>query len=280
MGRKKKTAEEYRREIKDRPLEALGKYDGVHVKIKHRCKICQYEWLTTPRTILHGSRCPKCIGNILKTHEEYLGEIEDLPIETLDTYVTAKTKIWHRCKVCQYKWLVAPYSILRGNGCPKCAGNAAKTTEEYKEEIKDFPLEVLGTYKNNHTKILHRCGVCHYEWKIKPSHVLKGHGCPHCASYGFNPNKPATLYYLSVHHGMAYKIGITNRTVEERFSNKDFENITILEEWYFEDGKEAQQKERDILEEFKWARFTGDNLLESGNTELFMVDILNKDKGE
>ena len=44
------------------------------------------------------------------------------------------------------------------------------------------------------------------------------------------------MYYLRVHTpvvGNVYKIGITNRTVEDRFNNDDLDKINVLKTWHF-----------------------------------------------
>ena len=58
-----------------------------------------------------------------------------------------------------------------------------KTHEEYVEElkIKNPNIEVVGTYVNAHTSILHKCKIDGYEWMAKPNNILSGKGCPKCA---------------------------------------------------------------------------------------------------
>lgn len=51
----------------------LGKYINARTPIKHKCKICEYEWETSPDSILHGHGCPRCIeSNGEKDINEYL----------------------------------------------------------------------------------------------------------------------------------------------------------------------------------------------------------------
>ena len=75
---------------------------------------------------------------------------------------------------------------------------------------------------------------------------------------------------------VAYKIGITNRSVEFRFG-ADMKFITVIKTWDFLVGKDARCKEREVLNNFKEYQWKGENLLESGNTELFTVDVLELD---
>jgi len=102
------------------------------------------------------------------------------------------------------------------------------------------------------------------------NHMVKGKN-------GFNPYKSAILYYLSIDNGTAYKIGITNRTIKQRFSNTDLEKLEVLKTWDFPLGKDAQDKERNILRVHKYAKYKGVDLLEIGNSELFDRDILGLD---
>lgn len=119
-----------------------------------------------------------------KTHEEYVAELAGINpnIEVVGEYVNSKTKIIHRCKIDGYEWRVAPVCILRGQGCPRCAGNERYGHEEYVKRVSIINpnIEVVGTYINNATPILHRCRLDGNEWIVKPNSILQGHGCPIC----------------------------------------------------------------------------------------------------
>lgn len=128
-------------------------------------------------------------------------------------------------------------------------------------------------YINSNTDIIIICPE-HGEFQQRPAMHKHGNGCKFCAIHGFNQNKPGILYYLSILGGQAYKIGITNRTVEERFSKEDLKNIEIISVWSYENGSDCYKQEQLILKEFKEHRYSGNNLLESGNTELFNYDVL------
>lgn len=158
-------------------------------------------------------------------------------------------------------------------------GRPSKTHKEYEgdllyKEAKAYPLE---TYSGSDVPILHACENGH-EWKIKPSHVLSGVGCPVCATSGFNPRKPAILYYIKIEFENLryYKLGITAWSVWDRFELDRDKKITILKETYFELGANAQEVELDLLK--KYPRVKVENFLKSGgNTELFEFDILGED---
>lgn len=147
------------------------------------------------------------------------------------------------------------------------------------KEAEAYPLE---EYIDSRTPIMHACTEGH-EWKARPSNILSGSGCPSCANYGFDTTKPALLYYIKIMDGYKsyYKIGITNRTIVDRFESDKDKDIKVLLEEYYSSGIEARNREQSILNEFKYKRVCVPKLLKSGgNTELFEEDILNLDNKE
>lgn len=184
----RRTHEEYERQIEEKPVEVLGKYEGAHTEIEHRCTECNHTWDTTPNIIIQGSNCPKCAKESMKekmskSPEEYVKEIEDRDITVLEEYVNSYTKILHQCDICSYKWKTQPHTILNGKGCPKCVIEDQRIThQEYKEKIEDRAIKVLEAYDGYHTKIKHRCKECNFTWRVTPDSILsKGTGCPQCA---------------------------------------------------------------------------------------------------
>ena len=202
-----------------------------------------------------------------------------------DEYCFNKTiyeKSWIRmtvtCKI-HGDFLISPDHLNEGRGCKYCT-SGHKTDKQYRQELKIKTMgEIISLekYKLSKTPILHKHLVCGLEWVARPTDFLSGCGCPSCASYGFDITKPAIVYYLKIYGGEAYKIGITNRTVRDRFTNSELENIEILKTWDYLLGSEAKRQEEIILERFSYAKYTGAPLLKSGNTELFYYDILDLD---
>lgn len=169
-------------------IEVLGHYKNNKTKIKFRCKKCDYEWETRPDNLLHGTGCPQCAGNARLISEEFMEKFYNQnkhaqDIEILGTYINSQTKIKCKCKIDGYEWLPRPNTLLNGNGCPKCAGTAKLTTEEFISRLHEVnpDIEVIGTYVNAKTKIKCRCRIDEYEWESIPRNLLHGHGCPKCA---------------------------------------------------------------------------------------------------
>lgn len=196
---RKKTTEEYIEECKDKEYDLpIEDYKGANTKINHKCKQGHiYE--QTPTHHLRGQGCPICNGSFKKTLAQYLQECMDkeydLPIEN---YKNTKIKIKHKCKY-GHTYEQAPGTHLRGIGCPYCARNKRKTLEEYvkicKEKGYDLPIE---DYKNDSTKIKHKCMYGHVYNQVPNTH-LKGVGCPICSgNYSYMPKE---YHNLCKEHG-------------------------------------------------------------------------------
>jgi predicted nucleic acid-binding Zn-ribbon protein len=190
MG-KRKTHEEYVAEVaaKNLNIEVVERYIDAKTKILHRCKIDGHEWNPSPDSVLSGRGCPKCRGRYIsrimsRTHSEYINEVAHINsnIEVVGIYIDSGTKILHKCKIDGYIWNVVPSSILKGVGCPMCAGKAPYTTESFiaTMSLVHPSIEVIGNYVNNKTNIALRCKIDGHEWNPIPHNVLRGQGCPKC----------------------------------------------------------------------------------------------------
>ena len=120
------------------------------------------------------------------THEEFMEKFyvknkNAENIEILGKYEGSKTEIKCRCKIDGYEFETIPNRLLKGTGCPKCAGKN-KTTEDFKQELEKInsDIEVLGEYKGSNKKIKCICKIDNNIWFATPSDLLKGTGCPIC----------------------------------------------------------------------------------------------------
>ena len=123
--RKKKTQQEYIEEltIKKPNIEVLGTYDGLKVKVLHKCKVCGYEWEVIPDNLLNSKNgCPKCGKRAKLANKEFLEKLNEInpSIKPLDEYITNIHKIHFLCSKCGFIWEAKPNNILNGKGCPKC----------------------------------------------------------------------------------------------------------------------------------------------------------------
>ena len=127
--------------------------------------------------------------NKKKTHEEYVTEvaIKNPNIEVVGEYVNAKTKIEHKCLKHDVCFNAMPNNVLTGIGCNKCyserlSKSQVKSQEQYILEVKNINpnIEVIESYINAKTPILHKCTIHNIEWKAFPYTILKGSGCQEC----------------------------------------------------------------------------------------------------
>ena len=120
-----------------------------------------------------------------KTPEEFAAQMAELAptIELCTPYVDARTKVACRCRVCGSTWEATPNHLLRGAGCPTCAGTARVSGEAFAARAaQTAPLvEILTPYVNARTRVDCRCTVCGACWSPYPRSLLQGHGCPACA---------------------------------------------------------------------------------------------------
>lgn len=301
---KTKTKEEF---ITDAKLVHGDKYSYSDVLYKNNYTkvsiLCHTHgsFSQAPRDHLKGQNCPKCASNrhtreyvkfsTTNKTEVFIIKAQEIHkcryIYTNVEYVDNKTKVNIVCKQ-HGTFFQSPMNHLEGKGCPKCGairtGELSHTTQGH---VNSLDLFVNGANITHHNKYLYTLSVyagtlikliitcpTHGDFEQTPNRHLAGNGCPSCAKNGFDPTKSAILYYLKINGGQCYKIGITNKSVDERFSNSELQLIEVVKTWYYEDGAEAYEAEQKILKDYSQYQYKGPDILKSGNTELFTIDVL------
>lgn len=240
-----------------------------------------------PKHHLRGSHNPKRVGGVSYSQSEFIQKANQIHNSKYDYSLVQYENSQTPVKIIDPEYGVfkqTPSSHLIGSESPWRANIA--TSEKQQLTLDEFiaKAEVIHNHFYNYSKVEYKG---YYEeitiidpefgeFKVKPSSHLKGTGHPNRAIFGFNPHLPAILYYLKVQNGKGYKIGITNRTVAERFVGEN-DKIEVIQTWYFESGLDAREKEQSILKENQNYIYKGDSLLSSGNTEIFDRDILSLD---
>jgi len=198
---KRKTTEQFKTEIYNLVGDEyilLEEYKGCDKEIlfRHNSDYCNNnESYISPTQFLLGHRCKICgiaKRNELhtKTHEQFCQEVYQLvgdEYEVISEYINAKINVnlKHNNESCNYYiWNIRPNNFTnKGYRCPKCAGNAKKTPEEYELEINNKfngEYSILEKYKGSKKHLLTKHNICGHEWLVTPSNLLRSFGCPKC----------------------------------------------------------------------------------------------------
>ena len=270
-------------------------YINTNTKVKIICKT-HNEFEQTPKGHLKGFGCKACAmeyvqNNNRKTQEQIVQEFNKVHSNKYDyskvNYVDDKTKIIIICNK-HGEFEQSPTSHKQGCGCPKCGKlDASEKRIIPFEKFVQNAIIIHGSkftyfkneYKTYKKNTLIKCNDCKLMFSTSPQHHAgpEGTGCPNCAISGFNRNKPAILYYLKITtdtNQVLYKIGITNRTVNERFNLTDLSKIEIVKQKLYDNGQDALDWETKLKRMYKEYQYKGPDILSSGNTELFTEDII------
>jgi T5orf172 domain len=257
-------------------------------RAKNRQKCAAYG---LKRHARHREKTGKPIRKLKLSPEEFINRlaVKDNTIRVDSEYRGARFQIDVTCLVCQHKWRSHAGSLLYNDGaCKQCFLNRIRGKVSAKRiKHDDFvnrlravndTIQIDNVYTTAFETINASCLKCGHKWTPFPRTVLRGGGCPKCSPYGFRQDKAGFLYYVRilVNGELFYKIGITNRTVPKRFK-QDYAKLTVLETVWCENGAEAFEMEREILNEYRKYRYRGPRILDSGNREIFVKDILNLD---
>jgi len=273
-------------------------------------KCLKHNTLFTKRAGKHiqGQGCPVCSEEtrvqkrIQAKASSFIQKVKDIHGDLYDlkdlVYTGRRNKVTLGCKV-HGKVEVLASSILHSvspAGCPKCARE--RTIAFHTGNLDTFKQSIIGkygkevysyqdtVYVNAKTPIKVQCLHCKEDIESTPDNLLtRNYSCscvPIHTPGGFKDYLPGILYYLKVtdsENVTSYKIGITNRTVEERYGAADMAKIEIIKTWDYVKGLDARKEEKRILDNFRVYKVSSAyNPLQNGNTELFDRDVLELDK--
>ena len=202
-------------------------------------------------------------------------------------FVNMETKVLITCKI-HGDFLQSPEQHTATNsprGCPQCGRESAR--ESKRKSLDSFIARANSIHDNKYDysktvyvaakeKVTITCPI-HGDFQQLVSGHLSGYGCKQCTSYGkgrVSSDKPCTVYYLHLHDTGLYKLGITTRTVEERYRTAfDREQFTVVFTKQFATGQEAYDYEQALFKQHQSQLYKGPKVLHTGNTELFLTDI-------
>lgn len=161
--------------ISEDTIEYVSGYINKNKKCKWKCKICGYEWETSPRSIINnGTRCPKCaIKRVSEKNkiplEVILEQIKikfNDEIEYVSDFVDIRTPCLWRCKKCGHEWKASPDNLLRIQKCCPCC---------VKKSIETPVMQALDkkNIKYKHNKWLRNCKPEWCRYPLKPDFYIE-----------------------------------------------------------------------------------------------------------
>ena len=261
------------------------------------------DFFITPNKLLSGRRCPHCKGQRIadittKPYTQFVSEAYKLHqnkytyIET--TYINSKTSMAIVCPEHGVFYQTPDNHLNKKHGCRKCAN--ALISAARRSNTTDFIAKAnavhnnlydysLTNYRTNSTNVTIVCPV-HGPFKQTPANHLAGKGCSLCTCVQNYSPLPTILYYVKLVHPSgetAYKVGITAKSVQERFRSEILNGmrIFIIMQYYFLHGQQAYEYEQGILKRYtRLKRPVNTPFLHkgSGDSELFSEDILQHSK--
>ncbi|PGW27102.1 hypothetical protein [Bacillus cereus] len=106
--------------------EVLGEYQNNNKKIKMRHNKCDREYNVYPSNFLSGKRCVECVGNVMKTTEQFKQEVHELVQDeymVVSEYTGASKRILMKHNECNTVYKVKPSNFLNGRRCPRCSSS-------------------------------------------------------------------------------------------------------------------------------------------------------------
>lgn len=146
-----------------------------------KCKLCGYEWPTTPRTRTRTKgKCPACKGTGKRPDTikdvPFLMEQWDFNKNTVDPatiLISSKKKFFWKCKKCGKEWPTSPQSRYDAKGkCPSCDSN--KSVQPGVNDVFTLVPELKKIYDFEKNKNI---DIEHQGWSSRERIACK---CPDC----------------------------------------------------------------------------------------------------
>lgn len=292
---KKLTTEEFISKAKKVHSNTYDYSNSIYIKSKEKIIItCPIHgnFRQKPNSHLQGQGCPKCnkpekldttkfIEKANIVHNNYYSYEKA-------NYTIGKDKITITCPK-HGDFIQTAEVHLQGSGCMLCRNEAI--SKRCRKDINDFIKEATSVHNNKYdyslveyttteTKVTIICPK-HGKFLQTPHDHLSGHGCRSCGNEsknsGFDGNKQAILYYLYLPEYNLYKIGITNRTIKDRYKTESNTDYIVIRKWEFSKGSIAYYLEQKIKTELSKWLYKGNKIFKyNSNTEIFSVDILDE----
>lgn len=163
-------------------------YSNGRTKVVVTCPI-HGDFLTSPANHMRGSGCPECFGTKKRTTQEFIDSARKVHGDRYDysqaNYTHSEKPIHIICPE-HGSFNQIPANHLKGDICPKCAGNQKSNTQEFISKSRLIHGDRYNydkvDYTNNKTPVVITCPKPnHGDFVQKPNSHLSGSGCPFCS---------------------------------------------------------------------------------------------------
>ena len=236
-----------------------------------------HNWKRSVCEEIRAKGCNKCLGREVWTGhtdlqsqfpeiaEQYCLELNMVDDDTLkltpdQIHMGSNALSWWRCREHNHEWKTSVQKrTLEKTGCPFCSDR--KVWPGYNDLVTKRPDLVDEIDFDKHPELVpgellwvshdYIHWVCEFDhrWpaqlfmRTRPGKLQKPTGCPSCADYGFDPSKPAELYFIGNQGLGALKVGITN-TGTSRIARWIAQGWEVVEVTHFTRGSNARLVEK------------------------------------
>lgn len=166
-----------------RPIELLHYARGRNnANSRFRCSNCSHEWRTTIGSVLSGSGCPACAGNIPYTVDEISHMAREKGLDLIRYGGNVNAKSHFKCIEDGFD-LHSSWAVVRSaeTPCPECGGRTTMPEEEVRRRLLQRDIELIEYGGRVSRKSKFRCMKDGHEWSVVTGAVLYTSGCARCA---------------------------------------------------------------------------------------------------
>ena len=218
---KKKTPQEFSSQFYNlygNEYELLSEYETAIKKIKVKHTKCGNTYYVTPNKFLCGRKCPICKPKIVAEKESIGFDVAKERVNNfhngkfeLIKYKDTSSKCTIECLNCHTKKEMIYGNLMAEKRKCRCESDNYFNLlrQEKEDELIDYcnnnQYKLLERYKTNKDKILIKHIVCGFEWKISPSNLKRGFGCPKCAESKMEKETSKFLDEFNIEYIQQYK---------------------------------------------------------------------------
>jgi hypothetical protein len=230
--------------LDDTIVSLIGEYDGYESRNKFSCKKHGVFYNIPHIVISSKHKCRKCAAEstskiLSKGNDNFILESKNIYGDKFSykntKYKNSAQKVTVTCKI-HGDVMVIPNDHLNGHGCGKCAG-IGLSYDDFVKKYKSIHGDKYEYIKADNKNIYYKCKTHGIIKQLKYVHG-KGSGCSKCSSIkkGFSRSNfinicddLALMYIVEMENNAEkfYKIGITSKSIDERFKNIPY-NVKLI----------------------------------------------------